>query len=69
LPSDALYESLAAMPERLSAAGVTSLTRIGDCYAPSTIQAAVYSGHKWARELDAPTAGAIRRELPRLATV
>ena len=69
LPSDALYESLAAMPERLSAAGITSLTRIGDCYAPSTIQAAVYSGHKWARELDAPTAGAIRRELPRLATV
>jgi dimethylamine/trimethylamine dehydrogenase len=40
--------------------------RIGDCYAPGTIQAAVYSGHKCARELDETPVPAhlIPRELP-----
>ena len=33
-------------------AGIASITRIGDCWAPSTIQQAVYTGHKWARGLD-----------------
>ena len=27
------------------------MTRIGDCLAPGTIAAAVYSGHRYAREL------------------
>ncbi|MBV8575142.1 MAG: FAD-dependent oxidoreductase, partial [Acetobacteraceae bacterium] len=63
LPVDGLYESLAGMAERLSDAGIASLSRIGDCYAPSTIQAAVYSGHKWARELDAPALN-VPRQLP-----
>jgi dimethylamine/trimethylamine dehydrogenase len=68
LPIDGLHESLAAMGQGLTDSGIVSLTSIGDCYAPGTIQAAVYSGHKWARELDAPAASVPRRELPRIAT-
>ncbi len=30
------------------------VTAIGDAYAPSAIAAAVYAGHRYARELDAP---------------
>jgi len=29
-----------------------SVTRIGDCLAPSIIAGAVFSGHRYARELD-----------------
>ena len=53
LPDDALYRELSAAPEKLEEAGITSLTRIGDCIATSTIQHAVYEGHRFARELDA----------------
>jgi dimethylamine/trimethylamine dehydrogenase len=35
-----------------SAAELVSLTRIGDCLAPSTIAAAVYAGHRFAREFE-----------------
>ena len=47
-----------------------SLSRIGDCYAPGTIAAAVYAGHRFARELGEPplTGVPFRRELPQLAT-
>jgi dimethylamine/trimethylamine dehydrogenase len=47
-----------------------SLTRIGDCFGPGTIAAAVYGGHRYARELGVPQTDAVpfRRELPRLAT-
>ena len=31
-----------------------TLKRIGDCEAPAIIAAAVYAGHTYARELDAP---------------
>jgi dimethylamine/trimethylamine dehydrogenase len=31
-----------------------SLTRIGDALAPATIAHAVYAGHRYAREFDAP---------------
>ena len=61
LPVDELYEQLR---DRWQQAGITSLARIGDCLAPSTIQQAVYSGHKWARELDEPAEVLIPRELP-----
>jgi len=61
LPVDDLYEQLRG---RWEDAGMTSLTRIGDCLAPSTIQQAVYSGHKWARELDEPPEVMTPRELP-----
>jgi dimethylamine/trimethylamine dehydrogenase len=61
LPVDGLFEQLR---DRWQDAGITSLTRIGDCWAPSTIQQAVYSGHKWARGLDEEPELLIPRELP-----
>jgi dimethylamine/trimethylamine dehydrogenase len=66
LPVDGLYEALERNAQKMAEAGIVSLTRAGDCYAPGTIQAAVYSGHKLARELDAAPmlASSIRRELP-----
>ena len=53
LPNDALYRELAAEPEKLEKAGITTLARVGDCVAAGTIQHAVYEGHRFARELDA----------------
>ena len=52
LPSDALYHELGGAPDALAAAGIKSLTRIGDCLAPATIAHAVYAGHRYAQELD-----------------
>ncbi len=67
--NDALYHELVADQAALDAAGITSVTRIGDCLAPSTIAAAVYSGHRLAREIDSPPPGdevPFLRELPEL---
>lgn len=64
---DALYHETAAL--MLESAAPT-LTRIGDCFGPGTIAAAVYGGHRYARELGVPQTDAtpFRRELPLLAT-
>lgn len=51
LPVDNLYWELVGAPEALDAAGIKAVKRIGDCYGPSTIAAAVYEGHRYAREL------------------
>jgi dimethylamine/trimethylamine dehydrogenase len=52
-PLDALhYELLKAIEEQLEGAPET-VKRIGDAESPAIIAAAVYSGHKYARELDA----------------
>ena len=64
LPIDGLYADLAGMQPRWSEAGIVSVTRIGDCHAPGTIQAAVYAGHKLARGLDEAPEGELPRELP-----
>jgi dimethylamine/trimethylamine dehydrogenase len=66
LPVDGLYAALEGRMQELADAEIVSLARVGDCYAPGTIQAAVYSGHKSARELDSAmtSANLIRRELP-----
>jgi dimethylamine/trimethylamine dehydrogenase len=64
LPADGLYCKLGELRDRWEGAGISSITRIGDCWAPSTIQQAVYTGHKWARELDEAAEGLIPRELP-----
>jgi dimethylamine/trimethylamine dehydrogenase len=61
LPTDSLHEQLR---DRWQEAGIVSFTRIGDCWAPSTIQQAVYTGHKWARGLDEVPELLIPRELP-----
>jgi dimethylamine/trimethylamine dehydrogenase len=68
-PQDALWQTLDADREACKQAGIRTLARIGDCLAPGTIAAAVYSGHRYARELDdpAPRPVPFRRELPQLA--
>jgi dimethylamine/trimethylamine dehydrogenase len=65
LPNDELALALEAMPEAAKAAGIASITSIGDCLVPSTIAAAVYSGHRYAREFDWPSTdeAAFQREL------
>ncbi|MFQ5634672.1 MAG: NAD(P)-binding protein [Gammaproteobacteria bacterium] len=55
LPEDTLHAALTSDPDRLKSAGLRSVRRIGDCLGPATIAAAVYEGHRYARELDAGT--------------
>lgn len=57
IPHDDLYRELNSNPETLADNGILQVHRIGDCRAPGIIAAAVYSGHKLARELDDPEAG------------
>ncbi len=52
LPDDALYHELTRSPDVLDEAGIKSVVRIGDCLGPSTIAAAVYAGHRQAREIE-----------------
>lgn len=68
-PDDALYHDL----DRLIAAGdeaAPTVTRIGDCLAPGIIAAAVYAGHRYARELGEAKhdRAPFKREIPALAT-
>jgi len=68
LPLDAVYQELAAETDRLRDSGIVTLKQIGDCHGPATIAAAVYEGHRFARELgedisDIP----YRREITELA--
>lgn len=62
--SDTLYADLTALGGPWK-----SLTRVGDCLAPGTIAAAIYSGHKFAREFGEPAPQGVpfKRELPLLA--
>jgi len=68
LPNTELAQSLDDRPEAVAAAGIVSITSIGDCFAPSTIAAAVYAGHRYAREFDWPPSDEVgfQRELPDL---
>jgi dimethylamine/trimethylamine dehydrogenase len=70
LPNEELYLDLNARPAEMKEAGIKSVTRIGDCLAPGLIAHAVYHGHRYARELDAPPQGEVpfKRHLP-LVTV
>ncbi|OHW38801.1 FAD-dependent oxidoreductase [Pseudomonas sp. 06C 126] len=64
-PEQDLYQALVNAPERVHAAGISTLKLIGDCVAPGTIAAAVYSGHRMAREFDVPADSlVVRREVP-----
>jgi dimethylamine/trimethylamine dehydrogenase len=49
LPQDTLWHELTALKESWSDAGIRSVTRIGDCFAPGLIAAACHSGHGYAR--------------------
>ena len=51
-PRDALYQALKQQMNGRAQTPFRSLRRIGDCEAPAIIAAAVYAGHRYARELD-----------------
>jgi dimethylamine/trimethylamine dehydrogenase len=51
-----VYDQIIARQPEWEDAGITSVQRIGDCLAPGTIAAAVYSGHRYARELESDIA-------------
>ncbi|MGI9515334.1 MAG: FAD-dependent oxidoreductase [Anderseniella sp.] len=53
-PNETLYRELTARRSKGAAGPVKSIQRIGDCEAPAIIAAAVYAGHKYAREFGAP---------------
>ena len=55
---EVLWDELSAMPE--STRGGVTVARIGDCLAPSSIADAVYSAHKFARQLDGNSALPLR---------
>ncbi len=57
LPDDALHQQLLAREVDWAAAGVETVSCIGDCLAPGLIAHAVYAGHRHAREFDAVTGG------------
>ncbi len=65
-PNNNIYQQLMADDAALAAAGIKSVKAIGDCLAPSIIAAAVYAGHRAARELDEPLSEGVpfKRELP-----
>ncbi|MEM6622755.1 MAG: FAD-dependent oxidoreductase [Pseudomonadota bacterium] len=68
VPDDALFLSLAAAVQANAAKAPKSLQRVGDCFGPGTIAAAVYGGHRYARELgEAPADIPFRREMLQLA--
>jgi dimethylamine/trimethylamine dehydrogenase len=70
LPEDALYRELLERRDRWEASGLRTLKAVGDCLAPATIAAAVWEGHRYARELDEPDAdqyAPFRREVTELA--
>ena len=58
VPSDNLFHELIAIPD------APPVTRIGDCFNPSHIADAVFSGHRFAREFGTTTKLPVRRERP-----
>jgi dimethylamine/trimethylamine dehydrogenase len=54
LSNDALYRTLDADREALAEADIAGLYLVGDAYAPGLIAEAIFSGHRLAREIDAP---------------
>jgi dimethylamine/trimethylamine dehydrogenase len=56
-PRDDVYLALQARRGDWTAAGIASVKLIGDASAPGLIAAAVYAGHRYAQELDAPDIG------------
>ena len=67
VPEESLYLELAGDEDRLRDAGIARVVAAGDCWAPSTIAAAVYSGHKIGREIEFDEEPEALRELPALS--
>jgi dimethylamine/trimethylamine dehydrogenase len=53
LPNTEVYDALLSDDAANAAAGIRSVTRIGDCLNPGIIAAAVHDGHRYARALGA----------------
>jgi dimethylamine/trimethylamine dehydrogenase len=69
IPEDSLFRDLNANTDQLRRAGIETLKQIGDCHGPATIAAAVYEGHRFARELGEEVADIpFRRELTELSS-
>ncbi|WP_067708112.1 oxidoreductase [Nocardia yamanashiensis] len=71
LPNDGLYTELHRRKDEWEAADLRSVRGIGDAWAPGTIAAAVWSGHRYAEELDEPVRTdpvPFRREVTGLST-
>lgn len=51
-PNDQLWLDLISMKDQWADAGIQTVNRIGDCYAPSLIAMAVQAGHKYARHAE-----------------
>jgi dimethylamine/trimethylamine dehydrogenase len=64
LPNEELQLGLEAHEAEWADAGVQSVRAIGDCWAPGLIAHAVYAGHRYARELEAPVAVHSTSEVP-----
>lgn len=54
-PVDGLYREIAGKLESESPEAAPTLHKIGDCDAPAIIAAAIYAGHRYARELGTDT--------------
>ncbi|MEM6987502.1 MAG: hypothetical protein AAF499_13305, partial [Pseudomonadota bacterium] len=52
-PNDSLYHDVLALCGGDTSQLPFTLTRLGDCEAPAIVAAAVYAGHRFAREFDA----------------
>jgi dimethylamine/trimethylamine dehydrogenase len=52
-PVDELFTALQARQGEWQGAGIKTVQCVGDAFAPGTVAAAVYAGHRAARELDA----------------
>ena len=70
LPETSLFDQLQESSVQWADAGIKTVDCIGDVYAPGTIAAAVWSGHRYAREMDEEkvTGVPFKRELIRLST-
>ncbi len=70
LPETAVFDALQSHSEQWADAGIKTVDCIGDAYAPGTIAAAVWSGHRYAREMDTENVTGVpfKRELIRLSS-
>lgn len=69
LPNDRVYGDLEGRRAEWDASGIRSVRLIGDAQAPGTIAAAVYAGHRAARELDETVdldRASFKREIPEI---
>jgi dimethylamine/trimethylamine dehydrogenase len=70
LPDDRLVTDLEVRRDEWSRAGLSEVRAVGDAWAPGTIAAAVWDGHRYAEELDAdidPDVTPFRREVTGLS--